>query len=619
MCGFFGVFDKNGGIRKSELSIIKAGKRLSHRGPDDEGEYFDDFWGVYFCRLSIIDTSLSGHQPMFSENKNLVIVFNGEIYNYIELKNELIKKGHIFMTNSDTEVLLKCFQEYGSACAGYLRGMYAFAIWDVSAKKLFVCRDRLGIKPLYICKKDGVILLSSEIKSILGYVRMHDHVDINERTLFKFLAKGWLDDSLETFYKDIDVFPAASYSWITQNGVSEKKYWFLQFKGDRIFDPDEFNAIFFQAINIHLRSDVPVAAALSGGIDSSSIVSVASRLTNASCLIQAFSVIPPETFDESRWINKTVEYTRVWHTYLDLAFDNIPGIVDDVIVSHDEPFASSNCIFQYLLRKRIAQEKIKVLLVGEGGDEVFGGYRRFMYPYLYSLERDGKRKEYYDALQGAVEFLGIPQDSIKRNLKDYRDMVSSGAVGQENKTAYDILSSDFVHMHKDVAGMSHYPSEIEGFGNHFFAHLNQHLFVRDLPYVLRIEDRNSMAFGIETRVPLLDHVLLELTFSYLYSEFMKDGVNKAILRRAMTNYLPAEVVNRKTKSPRPGNDAHFIYKLLKAQMLDSLHSADMDKWGYWKNGLVDLFENDCRIINNERAIVWFRMYITARWLNGIKA
>ncbi len=618
MCGFIGVFDRKGDLRSKEEAVFRAGKKIIHRGPDDEGAYIDDFWGVYFRRLSIIDTSPSGHQPMFSDNKDLVIVYNGEIYNYIELREDLIRRGYDFRTRSDTEVLLKSFQEFGPACVDRLRGMFAFAIWDRRRKKLFVCRDRLGIKPLYLYTDRKVFVISSEIKCILEYVGSFANIGIDEKTAFKFLSKGWADDSPQTFYQNIKAIPPSSYCEISCDDFSEKRYWSLNCKGDKRFDVDEFNNIFSETIKIHLRSDVPLAAALSGGIDSSSIVGVAASLCASAHDIHAFSVIPPETVDESYWIKKTVDYTNITHSFLDLEFNNISDVAKEVLRIHDEPYSSSSCIYQYLLRRKISQHNIKVLLVGEGGDEVFGGYRRFIYPFLHSLIQDNRIDEYNNTLNGSTDFLGITRFSIESALKNYEETLLSDKSGQENMSAYDILAADFINAHSDTARMSHNPKKI-GERNYFLANLMQHLFVRDIPYVLRMEDRNSMAFNIESRVPLLDHKLLETVFSYHYSEFMKDGVNKSMLRRAMGRYLPQEVINRKSKSPRPGNNAHFIYRILKDEMLDLLHSRSIVHSNYWKADSHKLFLEDCISQNKERAEAWFRIYTFITWMDALKS
>jgi asparagine synthase (glutamine-hydrolysing) len=610
MCGFICVYDKNNGIKKCQSAIEHSGKKLAHRGPDDVERYYDDTVGIYFNRLSVIDTTIAGRQPMFSDDKNMVLAFNGEIYNYKELRDSLKKRGHTFRTNSDTEVLLKTYQEYGDRCTDHLRGMYAFVIWDRVKKVLTAYRDRFGIKPLYIYRGDQIII-ASEIKAILAYNEQSKQPDL--KTIFNYLAKGWLDDSADTFYKNIKSIPPSTVIKISPNQFKQDIYWRLTPGEGRPFNQEEVREKFVETVALHLRSDVPLAATLSGGMDSTSIVGIASKLTKGVTNLRAFSTIPPNTVDESFWINRTVDHTGIDHSYLDIDFGEMTKIIDELIKVHDEPFHSSNCIYQYLLRREIAKKDIVVLLVGEGGDEIFAGYRRLFYPYLYALSKDGKNGLYNDALKGAGDFMEASSDSILLGLDDYRKLLVSGRSGQENLSAYDILSSDFINGHSERVKETWYPKEVGQYKNYFVATLMQHLFKRDIPNILRMEDRNSMAFGIEARVPFLDHKFVELVFSYDYSEFMKCGINKAMLRKAMAAYLPTEVINRKTKSGRPGSNAHIVYDILKEEMDNIFNSKEFRKSEYWNVNCRKLFATDCIKRNNERAIAWFRLYIFMRW------
>ncbi len=611
MCGLFCVYDSSGSIKQYEESIIKAGELLFHRGPDDHGFYADDYFAVYFRRLSIIDTTLAGRQPMLSDDKNYIIAFNGEIYNYKELRCELQKRGYQFRSNSDTEVLLKSYQEFGTRCVESLRGMFAFIIWNKSEKKLFGFRDRLGIKPLFICYNNTQTILSSEIKSILSYVPQKNAP--NERTIFKYLSRGWLDDTTDTFYKEINSLPSATTIEITSEGTKKNKYWTLSINDSKLFNASEFRVSFFETISQHLMSDVPIAVTLSGGLDSTSITAVASQLVSNSYELSAFSVIPPDTIDESFWIDKAVSGTKITHSYPNIDFNKAPEMIEEILRTQDEPFHSVSCIYQYLLREKIANNGIKVLLVGEGGDEALGGYVRFIYPYLYSLLEDKRTDLFNAALEGAEVLLGITTDKILIKLNAYKEMLQNGGCGQENMSAYSLLDRDYTEQYSEVVNEPAYPTIIGSCKNYFFAHLFLHLFTRDIPYVLRMEDRYSMAHGIEARVPFLDHKFLEHIFSYDYSEFMKNGKNKAMLRDSLRDYLPSEVINRKSKSGRPGSNAHIVFGVLKQNIQDMLKSKELKSVGYWHNKCHSIFQQDCLTRNDERAIVWFRSYILMKW------
>ena len=590
MCGFFGVYRPWGGGVDLEPAIVAAGRTLTHRGPDDEGVYCDEHFGVHFRRLSVIDLSPSGHQPMVSSDGRLVVAFNGEIYNYRELRKTLMASGHLFRGNSDSEVLLASFAEWGPECVDRLRGMFAFLVWDREAKVLHAFRDRLGIKPLYLYRYDDTVLFASEIKAILTFVPQA--AKPNERAVFKFLARGWVDDSEGTFYSGITSIPPGSMIRIEKGCETARRYWAPSFGAGRPFDPDEFKNAFSQTVSMHLQADVPLAATLSGGMDSSSIVALAARATPLSADIQAFSVIPPETVDESFWIDRTVAQTGISHDYLRPDWDEMPEVFDAVVAAHDEPFQSSSCIYQYLLRREVARRGVKVLLVGEGGDEVLGGYRRLFFPYLYSLQADGREGLLEQALDGAPAFLGIDRASALSQLEAYRQMLAAGGSGQENTSAYGLLAEDFIARHGDLVGAPAYPPLARDGSNRFFAHLVEHLTQRDIPYVLRMEDRNSMAHGIEARVPFLDHCFVEQVFSYDYAEFMRDGVNKSMLRRAMTDVLPEEVIGRRDKSPRPGSNVHFIYDVLLERVRAVLASDSFRESPWWRPDCAELFERD---------------------------
>jgi asparagine synthase (glutamine-hydrolysing) len=613
LCGFFAIYSASGGVKNLKNKIVTAGKTLTHRGPDDDGFYCDDYFGVHFQRLAIIDLSLSGHQPMMSNDGRFTIVFNGEIYNYKELRNKLISLGYHFKSDSDSEVLLASFETWGKECVSYLRGMFSIVIWDSILHKLYAFRDRLGIKPLYVYQSNDTFIFASEIKAIISYAP--EAKKINEDSVFKYLAKGWVDDSEATFYSKItSVAPATSL--IIDNGeVSRSSYWQACFESSTSYEVEDFRNAFIDTVSLHLQSDVPLAATLSGGMDSSSIVSIMAKETDEPEEIKSYSVIPPETVDESFWIDRIVKYTGVSHDYLQPDWTEVPDIFDEVLKIHDEPFQSSSCVYQYLLRREVAAQGIKVLLVGEGGDEVLGGYRRLFFPYLYALKQDGREEYFEKALDGAYEFLGIERELVLSQLESYSDMIANGGSGQENKSAYGILNDEFIEEHSVIVNEPAYPPISDESPNRFFAHLIEHLKRHDIPYVLRMEDRNSMAHSIEARVPFLDHYFLEKVFSFDYAEFMYSGVNKSMLRRAMKGLLPDEVINRRDKSPRPGSNVHFIYDVLLEKMREVLKSKLFINSPWWKKGCAEQFEKDRQSLDVQRAEVWFRVYSVTRWLS----
>ena len=288
---FFGVYRSSGGVTGLESAIVSAGQTLTHRGPDDQGVFCQEHFGVHFRRLAIIDLSSSGHQPMTSVDGRLVVAFNGEIYNYLELRKKLKAKGHAFIGDSDSEVLLASFAEWGAECVDYLRGMFAFLVWDLEAQVLHAFRDRLGIKPLYYYKDGDTVMFASEIKAILEFAP--EAAKPNERTVFKFLARGWVDDSEETFYSGITSVKPGTAIRIEKGIETRHSYWSPPVGDGRPYGIKEFRDTFSNTVSLHLQSDVPLAATLSGGMDSPSIVALAAQEASKPEDIQAFSVIPP--------------------------------------------------------------------------------------------------------------------------------------------------------------------------------------------------------------------------------------------------------------------------------------------------------------------------------------
>ncbi len=618
MCGFVCIFHRQAKITESDrVSLRRAGKKLAHRGPDDHGEYFDNDVGIFFNRLSILDTSMAGHQPMISHDGRFVLAMNGEIYNFMELRSELSQQGHTFTTRSDTEVLLKMVELQGEDCLKKLRGMFAFVVWDKIKRTLTVVRDRVGIKPLYIYKNKSSVVIASEIKAILDLCPESRILD--ERTIFKYLSRGWVDDSADTFFEPVKAVSPAHCMIISQNDQKSYRYWALKSPGNQPFKVGEFKDVFFETVKLHLRSDVPLAATLSGGMDSSSIVASARTVQKHNESFKAFSVIPENTLDESPWINKTVEYTGIDHSYLNISYKDLSSQIGKSLYYHDEPYQGSSCLYQYLLREEIAKTGVTVLLVGEGGDEVLGGYRRFLYPYLWALKNGNRSAEFDLALSGAADFMEMPTSTILENLRQYQETVTKLKDGQENKCAYGLLAPDFMDRYQDILSSPFYSNDEDLTGNIFFAQLHRHMFVRDIPYVLRMEDRNSMAHGLEARVPFLDHCFIETSFSYDYAEFMRGGRNKSMLRRAMKGVLPDCVSGRWSKSPRPGNNAHLVYDLLSNEIRDRFRDSDFDVMPYWGARLSDLFEKDLVSYDPQRAEAWFRVYLLSRWLKEVFA
>ena len=614
MCGFICVYNSDGGLKSSDKRLKAAGRLLNHRGPDDEGFYMDDYFGVHFNRLSIMDPSNLGHQPMISDDGRYVLVFNGEIYNAFELRKKLKDKNYSFKSkSSDTEVLLKLFVEYGNKACHQLRGMFAFVVWDKRAQILYAYRDRIGIKPLYLAHRNRQLIFSSEVKAILGFSSELNR--INSESVYKYIARGWVDTDQGTFFQDIKQLSPGSCATVRKDKLDISKYWSLEINDPTSNNLDEFKQEFETTIKQHLQTDVSYASTLSGGMDSSSIVSVAARLLPSPDHLTAFSVLPEKTIDESCWINRTIEHTGINHHYINLDNVDITSTIEKILCAHDEPFENSSCIFQFLLRKKVASNGIKVLLVGEGADEVLGGYRRLFYPFLHSLWLDNNEKEFQRAVNGGVHFMEMTKADIYANLKSYRKMLEENGSGQQNNTAYSLMETGFQNSYSFIKKEKDYPVKPGKYKNYFFAHLARHILKRDLPYILKMEDRNSMAHSVESRVPFLDHVFIEKIFSYHYSLFMKDGQNKYILRKGLEEYLHKDVVGRKSKSGRPGNNAYLIYHVLNHEMIEKTQHRTTHANGFWNKDIARLYRIDTKTRNIERADLWLRFYLLEKWFH----
>ena len=617
MCGFFAVFSLENNIKNLKKKIKEASSDINHRGPDYQGTYIDEDFCVCCKRLSIIDLSSDGNQPMISMDKNFVIGFNGEIYNFNELKKILSSKGYKFKGNSDTEVLLNAFLEWGVECVHKLRGMFSFIIFNKKNKKIFVFRDPLGIKPLYYIKKNSNFVISSEIKAILKFYP--EEKIINEEVVFRYLTRGWADDTEFTFFKNIRNFPSGSYMEIDSKNFHNVNNSFRYFHVDKDRKKIQFSSIDFRqkledTISCHLIADAPLAFTLSGGLDSSTITALSAKLSDNPEKIKAFTVLPPDTKDESFWVNDIVSYLGIDHEYVDVNVENISDIFDQVIDAQDEPFLSSNVLYHFILRKKISEYGYKVVLVGEGADEVLGGYKRFVNPYLSSLKKENKNEIFEDSIKKFTVFLNKSKSDIINSLDEYEKMLVLNDDGQENTSAYDLIERNFYEKHLNILKLPSYPKKENDSDNRFFSHIFYHMTQRDLPYVLRMEDRNSMFNNIEARVPFLDKDLVDNILSHDFEEFMKTGFNKSMLRNSLDGFLPSSVINRKDKSPRPGSDVHFVYKAFKTQIKKLITSNVFSKFNWFVSDLMYQYENDVINMNEKRAEFWFRFYTLGRWI-----
>ena len=560
MCGISGIINFEGSAFNA--SILKGMMKLiKHRGPDDEGIYNNNNVSIGHVRLSIIDLSKNGHQPMFDVSKRFLISYNGEIYNFEEIRKELIHLGYSFYSKTDTEVILYSYIEWGKNCVEKFNGMWAFVIFDTIEHSFFLSRDRYGIKPLYYFINNQFLIFSSEIRPVvyaLKSLKIFNQVSPNNQNIFDYLLFNRTDHNEETFFNKIKKLKHGhnllafdrskdniklDKTWLPEDGnrsIFIKKWYNLNYNvtnAEPLKNPDEFKDLLISSIKLRLRSDVPVGVCLSGGLDSSSITSILLKEFGKKDL-NTFSAIYGKDVigDVSNFIN---EYNQILENMY-YAFPNEDSLSKDFtefLSTFSEPIPDTSPYAQYKVMQR-AKGKSVVLLNGQGADEILGGYHYFYGFYLKELLMKGNLKKlsaeiisyfnHQSSMTGIKSFIYflLPDDlklklRIKQNNYFNRDFLSE--YSKSNNVISTIYSSKNFH----DALLDHMDYKLE--------------------HLLKWDDRNSMNFSIESRVPFLDYRLVERTLASKLNNFINKGVTKNILRQSMDGILPNKIKNRMDK------------------------------------------------------------------------
>ncbi len=526
MCGISGILSlQNRKINTKDLNMMND--MIIHRGPDSEGNFIEDNIGLGSRRLAIIDLNKSADLPFFYKDQ-YVLVYNGEIYNYLELKEELISIGYSFITNSDSEVLLTSFVEWGEDCLDKFNGMWAFAIWDRKNKKLFCSRDRFGIKPFYWSSYNGSIYFGSEIKQIRK-LNLGKRCNYNELSLF--LYSGCTDSSSNTFFEGIQSLPPGHNLTVGRDGVLNINSWYSIRNKIRIFnnpsDPDEFRYLLKNSIKLRMRSDVDICSSLSGGLDSSSIIALISEIlsdTKSSKTLTAIHAKCSERlFDESSYAEMAAKSANCNFQLLEPTYDDFIKVMNQLIYFQDEPFASKSIFMQYFVMQKAKNIGFKVMLDGQGSDEILLGYARF---FLVTLLSYFSGKE----LIGSIKHLIL---SIRNNTQINSKSLIRYIFGNLNgnlRSRYSKYRMSFLNLstestrnlYKNISRAKYDPIESQIF----------EIEKNSLPQILRTEDRNSMAHSIEARVPFLDFNLVEYCLNLELAEKVKDGWTKYPIRKS---------------------------------------------------------------------------------------
>jgi asparagine synthase (glutamine-hydrolysing) len=556
MCGITGIVDLRGERPPEERLLQAMNGLLSHRGPDGDGFHFEPGVGFGHRRLSIIDLE-GGKQPLYNEDGTVVVTFNGEIFNFMDVEAELIRRGHTFRTRSDTEVIVHAWEEWGVDCLKRFNGMFAFAVWDQRAKTLFVARDRLGVKPLYYAELDGHLLFASELKALLLHPRLQRRID--PQAVEEYFAFGYVPDP-KTIYRDVKKLEPGAYICVQRGGrVSPVRYWDAPLAGERSpgvareqYEP-ELRERLKEAVRKRLVSDVPLGAFLSGGIDSSAVVAMMREIGADRILTCSIGFREPR-YDESEYARMVAEAKRTDHkTEVVEASDY--SLLEKLVGVYDEPYADSSAIPTYRVCQ-LARRHVTVALSGDGGDEDFIGYRRYK---LFAMEEQLRSRVPLGVRRAVFGPLGRFYPKLDWAPRVVRGKTTFQALARDSVDAYFhgvSISSDEMR-----AGLfsGDFTRELGGYraGQVFHEHVAGKRFADPLAMVQYLDyktylpgdiltkvDRASMAHSLEVRTPFLDYEFVEWAASLPSDVKLAGSEGKHVLKRALEPLLPREVLYR---------------------------------------------------------------------------
>ncbi len=615
MCGIAGFI----GIKQADYNIdetiFNMTKSLTHRGPDDDGYMVikdgiknNQFYAVFgHRRLKIIDLSKTGHQPMSNSNGSMVISYNGEIYNYLELKEELIKKGYQFISTSDTEVFMKAYEEWGIKCFSRFNGMWAAAIFDKKKRKIILSRDRFGKKPLYYYRNENTFIFASEIKAILKHPYCIKKP--NYEKIFRYLATHYryVDIDDDSYFENIHQVSKSTFMEVDEYlNIKTASYWDLDTRINRqnISDKaaiNEFKDLFVDAVRLRLRSDVSVGCALSGGMDSTSITCVAYKILKHPII--TFSGITGDikgVYDESEYIDAVIKETEAVSHYIKPDPLDIFDTVEEMLAYHDEPICTVTWYSLYLIAKKIKFEHAPVLLNGHGGDELLAGYWDHYHYYFYDL---GKKND-NETLQHEIKCWEKNHGREKKEIEDYRLYISKLVKNKISPMSQfpdysSCFDEELVEKYKrDITFPKPYDSLLSN-------RLYDELLFETIPASLRPEDRNTMSQSIESRSPFLDYRLVEYCFSLPSRLKIRHGLGKWLLREAMQGILPEKVRLRKDKAGFIAPADKWFRTVNRKQICDLINSDSLIKRNLYDiKYMQKIFEEHLSEAKNHQMFLW---------------
>jgi len=599
MCGIAGIFLLSG--EKVDPALLGAmSDRLRHRGPDGSGTRVEGPVGLAHRRLSILDLSDAAAQPMTNEDGTLWLVFNGEIYNFIELRAELRGRGHTFRSDGDSEVILHAYEEWGKECLTRFNGMWAFALWDPAKGELFCARDRFGIKPFYYTRIGDAILFASEIKALLAHPEAGRQPD--DELLLTFLAWGVLDHTDGTMFDGIrQLRPAHRITFRRTGEAVPERFWDVEINpeaGRPWPEGDEraaaaFRDLLTDAVRVHLRSDVAVGTCLSGGIDSSTLVVMINRLIRAEAppsvgdRQKTFSIVFPDPrFDESAYIDRAITGAGVDAQRSTVTPGQVEKDIPRLLGMQDEPVGSLSVLAQYRVME-LASRSVKVVLDGQGADEELGGYLAYQGSYVGGLLRGLHLSTAFSEMAGSFRYhRGFFSDAI-------------GQVLVRRKRRGLLRSS---------------PAPVSRYAGSLDQVLKRELMATNLTALLHWEDRNSMAFSIESRVPYLDHRVVEFLAALPLSQKIRGGVTKFILRKAIKGLVPDEIRCRMDKMGFVTPEEAWMREGLRSFVTGVLSSPSFRARKYWDADAVIGNYTDFLEGRSEYSPEIWRIVCTELWL-----
>lgn len=587
MCGVSGIVNKNSSV-VSPAAIKDINDLIAHRGPDDEGFYFGRNFALGHRRLSILDLSPHGHQPM-RYMKKYVITFNGEIYNYVELRDQLLLDGYHFSSKSDTEVILCAYDKWGQACVERFNGMWAFCLYDMEKNILFCSRDRFGVKPFYYSDTPQHFIFGSEIKQVLS--GRGGSAVANMRAVRDFLIEGYSDHTRETFFEGVHALEAGHnlvYS-IESNTFELLRHYSLSAQAEVLaLDEPSATARFLtelkRSVTYRLRSDVKVGTCLSGGLDSSSIASLSAAMYHANS-DQKFQAIHAKAgiakWDESDYARELASSCDIDLFVIEPSVEEFTGAIDEVAYYQEEPFATPSIFMQYFVFQKAKEIGCKVMLDGQGCDEILLGYERYYSAYLRSIPAR-------DAIRELFSIWRNSRLSLCDLLGFYLYFSVSAIRILSLRRKFSFIKPEYLVEFPNVKKLAKTCHDIRGIQKLEIEHLQ-------LPHLLRYEDRNSMRHSIEARLPFLDYKLVEVAFGMNNHFKITKGWTKHVLRVAMAGLVPKNILWRKIKLGFEAPEATWIEAagasmkstigqsaIVDSMCKDKLNFEKIDNVTFWK-------------------------------------